>query len=169
MRSLVGVGYVLGLTALALALGAAVGPGVAPIAAAPQAICTPVLLASSRSSAGPALDAALAGALGPEQLLRGVGSLPASDLRRFVAENENDIRRLIAAPPATGDVASWWSGLSSKDRDVLVRDAPELIGNLDGVPYDVRDSANRERLREVEVDLRKQLNSGVGKGAAGAI
>ncbi|WP_210506212.1 alpha/beta hydrolase [Naasia sp. SYSU D00057] len=159
----------LGLTALALVLAAAVGPGVAPIAAAPEVIAAPAGLSSHGPFGGPVLDTSVAASVRPEQLLRGVGDLAPSDLRRFVAENPSAIRELIAEPPASQEVASWWAGLSSRDREELARDAPELIGNLDGVPYDVRDRANRAHLGDVEDGLREQLTSGVGKGAAGAI
>jgi len=53
-----------------------------------------------------------------------------------------------AAPPDTGplDVAAWWRGLSPATRHWLIDTRPELIGNLDGVPADARDLANRARL-----------------------
>lgn len=49
-------------------------------------------------------------------------------------------------PPSTNLVANWWRGLSPASQTVLTDDAPVVIGNLDGVPYDVRDVANRASL-----------------------
>lgn len=52
--------------------------------------------------------------------------------------------------PAVGmdprEVAAWWATLTPDQRDRLVLDHPELIGNLDGVPYDVRVQANRTNI-----------------------
>ncbi|WP_166779615.1 alpha/beta hydrolase [Curtobacterium salicis] len=46
-------------------------------------------------------------------------------------------------PPSTNLVANWWAALSPEARTSLADDAPVVIGNLDGVPYHVRDLANR--------------------------
>jgi hypothetical protein len=46
-------------------------------------------------------------------------------------------------PPATRVVSAWWSALSPATRTVLTDGAPAVVGNLDGVPFDVRDTANR--------------------------
>ncbi|MER8113880.1 alpha/beta hydrolase [Streptomyces sp. NPDC094031] len=44
------------------------------------------------------------------------------------------------------DRKKWWDGLSDEQRDEYRRAFPEIIGNLDGIPSDVRDGANRENL-----------------------
>src|SRR5581483_12016752 len=45
-----------------------------------------------------------------------------------------------------GCVAGWWYRLPPAERQALIADRPDLIGNLDGVPADARDAANRARL-----------------------
>ncbi|MDM7884202.1 alpha/beta hydrolase [Curtobacterium citri] len=50
-------------------------------------------------------------------------------------------------PPTALDVATWWAGLPSATRSRLVAAVPAVVGNLDGVPFDVRDRANRLTLR----------------------
>ena len=56
-------------------------------------------------------------------------------------------RRVLAtaqdAPPTAAEVATWWAGLGAEDRQRLETFAPSVVGNLDGVPYAVRDRANR--------------------------
>ncbi|SDQ36662.1 Alpha/beta hydrolase [Curtobacterium sp. UNCCL20] len=46
-------------------------------------------------------------------------------------------------PPTAADVTTWWAGLAPAERQTLETFAPSAVGNLDGVPYDVRDRANR--------------------------
>jgi hypothetical protein len=52
----------------------------------------------------------------------------------------------VPAPPArraAGNVAAWWSGLTAAQQRAAVRQDPELIGGLDGLPAWARDQANR--------------------------
>ncbi|MBK0420398.1 hypothetical protein JD276_15320 [Leucobacter sp. CSA1] len=46
-------------------------------------------------------------------------------------------------PPDADLVAAAWSGLSDEERATLIREVPWVIGNLPGLPYSVRDEANR--------------------------
>lgn len=58
-------------------------------------------------------------------------------------------------PPGTdaATVLAWWGVLGTARRTSLLRRAPEALGNLDGLPPQVRDEANRrvlaDRLREL--------------------
>ncbi|WP_097180637.1 alpha/beta hydrolase [Curtobacterium sp. 314Chir4.1] len=47
------------------------------------------------------------------------------------------------APPTAAEVTTWWAGLDAQARQRLETFAPSVVGNLDGVPYAVRDRANR--------------------------
>ena len=67
--------------------------------------------------------------------------------------------------------AAFWSALSPAVRTRLLVEQPALIGNLDGLPGRVRDSANRRvlaaeriRLRAVEAELQKELDDNVFGG-----
>jgi pimeloyl-ACP methyl ester carboxylesterase len=51
------------------------------------------------------------------------------------------------SPPAATTVVSWWNEQRQSTRDRLVANAPYLVGNLEGVPYSVRDTANRAALK----------------------
>ncbi|MGA5534144.1 alpha/beta hydrolase [Mycolicibacterium nivoides] len=43
--------------------------------------------------------------------------------------------------------AAWWSGLSQEQQQALLQEYPQQIGNAEGIPAAVRDTANREMLR----------------------
>jgi hypothetical protein len=74
-----------------------------------------------------------------------LGALGAADLRSAASD-----RRVVATvqddPPPAQTVAQWWSHLSADEQDRLRVHAPALVGNLEGVPYAVRDQANRATL-----------------------
>ena len=94
-----------------------------------------------RTTAGHAALAEIAAAHG-HAWLEDLGALDATDLR-----TADRTRAVLATaqddPPAASDVASWWTGLDTSRRETLVGAAPSIVGNLDGVPYAVRDRANR--------------------------
>ncbi|PRI10568.1 alpha/beta hydrolase [Leucobacter massiliensis] len=48
------------------------------------------------------------------------------------------------APPPPAEVAAWWDSLPPEDRERLIAEAPWVIGNLPGLPFEVRDAANRK-------------------------
>ncbi len=78
----------------------------------------------------------------------------------------------MMAPPDNASprqVADWWSSLSDAGRAILVASRPELPGNLDGLPAEVRDDANRFRIPEERAALQAQLTQlacGGGPSAA---
>lgn len=153
----------LGLATLALAALAPLAPGPAPVS---TAICAPAAIGYDSTAGRPVLDAALASTLAPAQLLGSLTQLTPRDLREFVRSDEDTLRALIAAPPSPAEVQAWWGGLDTAERRSLVVDAPELVGNLDGIPYDIRDRANRALLTGEVSELRGELRAGVGKGVA---
>jgi len=68
-------------------------------------------------------------------------------------------------PPRGGDprtVNRWWSGLTAEQREWLLANHPERIGNLDGIPAQYRDRANRTVLAATRTRLeqrRAELNA----------
>ena len=51
---------------------------------------------------------------------------------------------LAATPGASAqEVASWWSSLSDDDKQWMIEQHPDVIGNLEGVDYTSRNQANR--------------------------
>lgn len=153
----------LGLASIALAALVPLAPGAAPV---DTAFCAPTVLFVDATSGRTVLDSALAATLGPEDVLAGIGRLPPLQLRDFAAGRDDVMRSLIAKPPSPADVEAWWAALSAHERARLERGVPELVGNLDGVPYDVRDRANRAKLDEDRAAIRHELRAGMGKGAS---
>jgi hypothetical protein len=51
------------------------------------------------------------------------------------------------------DVNAWWDGLTPEQHEQAIRDAPQLLGRLDGVPATDRDTANRLGLAHHRADL----------------
>ena len=53
-------------------------------------------------------------------------------------------------------VAAWWNAHTDREKEALIRDNPDLIGNLNGVDGTSRDKANRWRIsRDKEALMRK--------------
>ncbi|BDZ46406.1 hypothetical protein [Naasia aerilata] len=151
----------LGLATIALAALAPLTPGPAPVS---TAICAPAAIGYDATAGRPVLDSALASTLAPSQLLGSLTRLTPLELREFVRSDEDTLRDLIAEPPSPAEVQTWWGSLDVGERRGLVAEAPELVGNLDGIPYDVRDRANRALLTEDVGEIRAKLRAGVGKG-----
>jgi hypothetical protein len=83
----------------------------------------------------------------------------------------SDVHRLAAAAtaldevsPRPDEVASWWSRLAPATRGNLVAGAPGVLGNLEGVPYAVRDTANRAVLAERTRTDEQALSHNPGRG-----
>lgn len=65
-------------------------------------------------------------------------------------------------PPA--EVKQWWDSLSAGERESLLFARPEVLGNLDGVPAEARDRANRVALAEHKAALTEQQHLLEAKG-----
>lgn len=52
-----------------------------------------------------------------------------------------------AEPPPPERTTAWWNALSPSEQAELIAEVPWVIGNLPGLPYAVRDNANRAALR----------------------
>jgi len=65
--------------------------------------------------------------------------------------------KLSALPPDR--VAELWSRLSHTTRRQLTTSAPEIVGNLEGIPYADRDVANVSRLRALHAETLSAIDS----------
>ena len=65
-------------------------------------------------------------------------------------------------PPAgtsAQEVASWWNSLSDKDKQWMIEQHPDVIGNLDGVDYTSRNQANRIMLPRLQKQAKEELDA----------
>ncbi len=92
-------------------------------------------------------------------------ALDSAGLRSYVSTHPTDLNRLLADPPAAGDVGRLWSLLGAEKQSVLLREAPHIVGNLEGVPYTVRGAANALDLKQTIAGARASLRSEHGKAA----
>lgn len=87
---------------------------------------------------------------------------------------------VLTPPPANGTPsqnAAWWNSLSAAGRQILLRDHPDWLGNMNGLPGAVRSQANMARIPGIRAQLQKQLDDlnkqaeepMIGDGDAGAL
>lgn len=122
-----------------------VDPAVATLPAAPAAPALPAASSSSSSTSTTGVGVDDLAAAHGRAFVDDLGALGAADLRSAATD-----RRVVATvqddPPPAQTVAQWWSHLPVDEQDRLRVHAPALVGNLEGVPYAVRDQANRATL-----------------------
>jgi hypothetical protein len=99
-------------------------------------------------------------------LLQQLALLSRSQLTTFAADHAAVLTKLAAHPPAASAVQSWWAGVPSAKQSDLLAAAPGVVGNLEGVPYTVRDHANRSYLEQTERGIRAELRAGAGRAAS---
>ena len=69
-------------------------------------------------------------------------------------------------PPAGASAqenASWWSSLSDDDKQWMINQHPDIIGNLEGVDYTSRNQANRIMLPRLQKQAKEELDAFVAK------
>lgn len=66
-------------------------------------------------------------------------------------------------PPPSGATpqqnADWWDELTGLQREYVLEHHPDLLGNRDGIPYVVRDEANRDLMAQRRTELEDQLEA----------
>ncbi|WP_146134280.1 alpha/beta hydrolase [Glaciihabitans tibetensis] len=100
------------------------------------------------SAAVPAVSMAELTTLRSVPLLRQLGYLPERTLSSFLSAHPAIVPELLAAPPAATEVTGWWASLDSAATATLAEAAPQLVGNLEGIPASVRNEANRRWLNQ---------------------
>lgn len=115
------------------------------------------------SSLAAPVDPAALPHLGGRSLLGRLAALPAAEVTTYLRANPKAVETLLASPPAAGSVVSLWGSLSPSARSSFVAAAPELAGNLDGIPFAVRDTANRRYLSQSIRALKESIASGAGR------
>ncbi|PPI53041.1 alpha/beta hydrolase [Rathayibacter toxicus] len=90
-----------------------------------------------------------------QQLLLALSTLPAEELTAMFAASPELAKRLNEMGPAM--INSWWEGLNdpnaadrfSARQELLLTTFPQLMGNLEGIPYRARDHANTTALHSM--------------------
>lgn len=98
-------------------------------------------------------------ALTGSPLLRQLAVQPIDSVSGFVEAHPQVIASLIAAPPPARDVSHWWQSLDAGRQWNMLHVAPRLVGNLDGVPAEVRDRANRLWIEQYAGEIEASLAS----------
>jgi hypothetical protein len=155
--------------------GHAAPAALAPLtpAAAHQAAATEAAATDSSVSAaalvGPvvAVDPAALPNLQGVHLLRQLAVQPRSELARFLAGNGESVRTLLAAPPSATAVTSWWKSVPPATKHTIAQSAPELVGNLNGIPFADRSTANSSLLVGTLRQLESQLDADLGRAELG--
>ncbi|MGX5679964.1 alpha/beta hydrolase [Schumannella luteola] len=93
------------------------------------------------------------------RLLQQLSLLSAADIAEFLRANPASVDSLLANPPAARDVSMWWTAMDLDHRRAVQAASPELVGNLEGVPYITRDVANRQFLSETITKLNAVISS----------
>ncbi|PYY49516.1 MULTISPECIES: alpha/beta hydrolase [unclassified Curtobacterium] len=128
------------LTASMHSQGVVEAPAVPAVAVVQATSSAPMRHAPPEQGRDGAVDA-LADATG-QRWLEVLAAAPPTVLRAADADGRV-LTTAMDDPPTSSTVTAWWSALSPATRTVLTDDAPAVLGNLDGVPFDVRDAANR--------------------------
>ena len=98
-----------------------------------------------------------------DALLAFLATAPATDLKAL-AKLPGWQRTLQGMEP--GKIATWWAGMNPQDgqkfsthQQSLLALGAGLFGNLNGIPYSARDTANRAWLTQQLADANKQLDA----------
>lgn len=161
---LVGFAAIFTLTSVVAGMtGAFVVPADAA-AAAPVSVVSSVSAASdSKSTIGDAPTGNASSIAASGSILGALSRLSAAELPSFVAGHRSDLDRLLVDPPKAGDVSGVWRLLDPVKQAALMKAAPHVIGNLEGIPYEVRGRANVIDLQRTMTDTTRKLETGDGR------
>ncbi|HWR86462.1 MAG TPA: alpha/beta hydrolase [Rhodoglobus sp.] len=97
------------------------------------------------------------------EVLQQLSARPAGTLESYLREHPGIAQQVLADPPTAASVALWWNTLGADQRREVRAGLPGLIGNLEGVPYPIRDAANRQLLDATIAELEDALSGDAGR------
>ncbi|MHA6667635.1 alpha/beta hydrolase [Homoserinimonas sp. A447] len=112
------------------------------------------------------LDPTLLPQLAGRVLLEQLAMLDRAELSSFMETSSESTTQLLLNPPAAGQTARWWASLPTAAQRDLRAAAPEIVGNLPGVPIATRDAVNRELLETTIGQLEATAEMGIGRVAS---
>ncbi len=98
-----------------------------------------------------------------------IQDIPGSTDPQLVPEQfrPSTLADLVATHASATEVATWWSSATPAQQRALIASSPESVGNLEGIPYEVRDAANRTFLTDTIAGIESRIASGsVGRAAS---
>lgn len=90
-----------------------------------------------------------------------------AEVQRLLQQNPEWAKLVSGYPPHADHVVTWWEALDGATRIALTSGASWMIGNLDGVPYAVRDRANRVSLDGEIQRVRQEIEDTKNRTATG--
>ena len=163
---LVGFAAVLTVTSVVSGLtGAFVLPAEAPAAASSSISAVSYNSSLPSTLSGPVSDVPAAPNAGAASLsvLGAVAGLNTSALPAFIDANRGKLESLLRQSPAPADVGRAWKLIDPAKQNLLIREAPHVVGNLEGVPYEVRGRANVLDLSETIAGVTRTLKTEHGR------
>lgn len=97
------------------------------------------------------------------QTLSTLSRIPADNIAQYFAARPTAVDQLLAQQPAAQEVALWWGDLDVARQTALELASPRLVGNLEGVPYTIRDTSNRTVLSQTISELNQVVSSDAGR------
>lgn len=132
----------------------------------PADLPQPVAAVSSISGvSGPVSDlpSAPSGRSAAAAVLGSVADVDAAALPSFLDANRAKLESLLVETPAAADVSRLWKLIDPAKQKLLIQVAPHVIGNLEGVPYAVRGTANAMDLKQTIATVTTRLKSEHGR------
>jgi hypothetical protein len=96
-------------------------------------------------------------------VLSAVADVDASALPSFLDANRAKLDALLVNTPPAADVYRLWQLIDPAKQKLLIQVAPHVIGNLEGVPYDVRGRANTLDLTQTIASVTRSLKTEHGR------
>jgi len=153
------------------------GASVLPAEAAPApvaSISSAAYLSTASSASSSAYASAVSGPVsdvpaGPvggsasAAVLSTLAGVNASALPSFLDANRAKLQALLVQAPAASEVSRLWNLIDPAKQKLLIKAAPHVIGNLEGVPYAVRGRANALDLIQTIAGVTKTLTTEHGR------
>lgn len=162
---LVGFAAILSITSV---LGGVAGAGVVPAdtsthLAPVSSVAALAHETAARSAVGDAHAGNTQQALLAAATLGALSRIAAPDVPAFVSSHHAALDAMVANPPRASDIAGFWRLIDPRTQASLIHAAPHVVGNLEGIPYDVRGRANVLDLKRTIAQERTSLASEQGK------
>ncbi len=161
---LVGFAAILSITS---AVGGVAGAGVMPADMSSQLSPVSATVISHDTAPRAAVGDAPAGntqsGLLAAKTLGALSGLSTAAVPAYVESHRAALDAMLANPPRASDVAALWKLVDPLKQASIVNAAPHVVGNLEGIPYDVRGRANVLDLKQTMAETREKLSAESGK------